>query len=56
MKRIAIISDTHGNGSYLKRAATKMKDCSLLIHLGDGVEQVFRHRVGSISHTRGGEE
>lgn len=48
MKRIAIISDTHGNGSYLKRAATKMKDCSLLIHLGDGVEQAdyFATRLG----------
>ncbi|WP_010234483.1 YfcE family phosphodiesterase [Clostridium arbusti] len=37
---IGILSDTHRINGYIKKACEYVKDCNLLIHLGDNIEDV----------------
>ena len=39
MVRIVAVSDTHGRLSPLERVAERVRDCDLLVHLGDGVAE-----------------
>ncbi len=38
--KIAVLSDTHGNRSMMKRAVEKIQHCDVVIHLGDNVRDV----------------
>ena len=36
MKKVVVLSDTHGNVSDLKKIADILKECDIIFHLGDG--------------------
>ena len=42
--RILVVSDTHGNDSSLRRAILAQPKAEVVIHLGDGEEEVQRAR------------
>lgn len=41
MKKIVIVSDTHGNKTALKKVENIILESDLAIHLGDGLSDVF---------------
>ena len=40
--RILVVSDTHGNDSSLRRAILAQPKAEVVIHLGDGEEELLR--------------
>lgn len=53
---IGIVSDTHRIKEYIKKACEYTKDCDLVIHLGDNIEdaaEIKQYYGGKIINVRG---
>ena len=44
MKKIVVISDTHGNREFLKQIEGVMLESDYVIHLGDGIGDMRPYR------------
>lgn len=45
MVRIVAVSDTHGRLSPLEQVMERVRDCDLLVHLGDGVAEAHEMQL-----------
>lgn len=53
---IGIVSDTHRLNGYIKKACEYLKDCDLVIHLGDNIEdaaKIKQYYKGKVINVRG---
>lgn len=53
---VGVVSDTHMNKEYIKKAALSLKKCKIIIHLGDNTEDVNelkKYYSGKIVYVRG---
>lgn len=53
---IGVLSDTHMQINYIKKAVDKLKECDMIIHLGDNVadvEEIKKHYDGSVVNVKG---
>jgi len=46
MKKIIVLSDTHGNSGTLKQVSALFDECDHVIHLGDGVADLSPYKLG----------